>query len=273
MLLCFSDGQTQGQTGRLTDSMRITDGRTDARWYSGYVVRHWTGMASNGTPLRHTHGQLPHATVRAEQRQTDALLSAGKMLHPCTHTQKNTHTHTCTRTQCSARPLLFSTCLLLAVREPDRRWCLFPQALSSSLFLPSSLMSPSFSSSLLSSLFLCIFVWHLLLKRNATGLEIQPVTDRSGLWSGLHICESVCGESPGMNMTRALCQRGCSSNCSNANDHIWMHCYLAFLSHSFSSSVAHPVGRDSFSKLFQPLNSCWRSVKERQAGKGGVKRG
>lgn len=94
---CFAsvtDRQTQGQTGRLTDSMRITDGRTDARWYSGYVVRHWTGMASNGTPLRHTHGQLPHATVRAEQRQTDALLSAGKMLHPCTHTQKNTHTHT-----------------------------------------------------------------------------------------------------------------------------------------------------------------------------------
>lgn len=146
MLLCFSDRQTQGQTGRLTDSMRITDGRTDARWYSGYVVRHWTGMASNGTPLRHTHGQLPHATVRAEQRQTDALLSAGKMLHPCTHTQKNTHTHMHTHS------VLCSSPSILHLSAPCCQ-----RARQEVMFVPSGTVIFSFSPLLTHVSFLLLF--------------------------------------------------------------------------------------------------------------------
>lgn len=86
-------------------------------------------------------------------------------------------------------------------------------------------------------------------------------------WVDCGFCVSVGGRSPGMNMSGALCQRGCMSNCLNANDHIWMHCYLAFLSASFSS-VIHPSGKDSFSKLFQPLNGCWRYVKEKETWNG-----
>lgn len=176
-------------------------------------------MASNGTPLRHTHGQLPHATVRAEQRQTDALLSAGKMLHPCTHTQKNTHTHMHTHS------VLCSSPSILHLSAPCCQ-----RARQEVMFVPSGTVIFSFSPLLTHVSFLLLFSPLLsfplhfcvafTVKKNATGLEIQPVRDRSGLWSGLYICESVCGESPGMNMTRALCQRGYSSNCSNANDHI-----------------------------------------------------
>lgn len=95
MLLCFSDRQTQGQTGRLTDSMRITDGRTDARWYSGYVVRHWTGIASNGTPLRHTH--MDSCRMLQSEPSRDRQMPFSQLERCCTpariHKKIHTHTH------------------------------------------------------------------------------------------------------------------------------------------------------------------------------------
>lgn len=243
------------------------DGTRDMWWDTRQVWRLMAHLSDTHTDSCRMLQSEPSRDRQMPFSQLERCCTPAR-IHKKIHTHTHMHTHS----------VLCSSPSILHLSAPCCQ-----RARQEVMFVPSGTVIFSFSPLLTHVSFLLLFSPLLsfplhfcvafTVKKNATGLEIQPVRDRSGLWSGLYICESVCGESPGMNMTRALCQRGYSSNCLNANDHIWMHCYLAFLSHSYSSSVAHPAGRDSFSKLFQPLNGCWRSVKERQVGKGGVKRG
>lgn len=75
-----------------------------------------------------------------------------------------------------------------------------------------------------------VFVWHLTFK--ALPPKIIAWTDSSGQIACLCVC--LWRESR-HEYDKALCQRGCTRDCVNANDHIWRHCYLAFISAPFFS--------------------------------------